>query len=814
MKVHDMRVSAIVFMVFLFPGMEAGAQTGGTLRPLDSVKTFTDEDIEKRTQKLIEFLFSQQLPDGNWPPGPSDPDHCPAGYPAGPSALAVYALIEAGISAKDPRLAKAFDWLVKNQDGDMTTYSVGMRCNAWLAANRQTSDKYQKNLEKDVEYLVLVGTTNGGGYRYFCSDRQSLKGKKDPGAIGDNSNSQYILLGVWAGARAGMEIPKEFWETCLKFWLVRQHANGGWNYGLGNDQTVPPYGSMSTAGLASLFVCIDAAMGDKFIKCNVSNEFTPVKKGLDWFVDNFEKTLTAPWTGNDRNYFDYYMYGLERVGLASGFKYFGKYDWYKEGCKRFLAMREPQDSRGNVSVHSVAFNLLFFSRGRRPVLLNKLEYDGDWNNRPRALANFCRWSEKVFETENNWQIITLKSEVGEWHDAPVVMLTGSKAPKFSDEEIVKLRTYVHQGGTLFSITECSGAPFTKGIKELYQKLFPKYELTLCGKEHPLNNMLYKSISAVRLSEVRNGIRPLAIHADTDLPLAWQQYQVATGRVNFEAAANMLMYVTDKLLKNRGANLWPEEPAKAPSKTLKAARIRYAGNYDPEPLAMQRASRMMATLHDLKVNFIPAVSALAQAPQPAAAGQPTGPRTGIAPSELTDDIKLAIMAGTGGFKLETADKDVLKKWMSAGGILLLDATGSKAFIESAKNLVAELFGDDALLTLPFSSPLYQLEDMTIDKVKYRRITKARIGPGNKEPRLLAVLKGDRPMVIVSQEDITGGLVGYTSATCDGYEPESAFNVMRNIIIYTATSLPAVGDATSKPSSAPAIRLPTAGSTPRD
>ncbi|MBI5724375.1 MAG: DUF4159 domain-containing protein [Planctomycetes bacterium] len=793
-----------IIVIFILHAPEAGAQTGRQLSPLSAVENFTDEDVDKAIQRLIDYLFSLQLPEGNWPTGRSD-TCCPNGWPTGTTAMSVYALIEAGVSAKDPRLVKALDWLVKNQDGDMATYSVGLRCNAWLAANKQTKKQYQKNLEKDVELLVLEGTTNGGGYSYFCPDRQRLTGKRDTGSYGDNSNSQYLLLGAWAGVRSGIEIPKEFWEICQKFWIVRQQPDGGWNYGAENSRSDPSYGSMSTAGLASLFVCIDATMGDRFIKCNVSIEFAPIKKALDWFDANFEKTLTAPWASHDATFFDYYMYGVERVGLASGYKYFGKYDWYKEGCKRLLALKESEPTAAG-RIANPGYRLVFLARGRRPVLFNKLEYDGDWNNRPRALANFCRWAEAAYEREVNWQIVTLKSHVGDWHDAPVLAITGSKAPKFTDDDVAKLREYVNQGGTLLSITECGGGAFGAGMRNLYRKLFPKYELTNCGKDHPLYTAHYKMPGTPAVSIVSNGVRPLAIHTDADLPLSWQTYAVATAKGNFEAGANVLSYVTEKELYGRGTKSWPEEPSGS-SRAIKAARIRYAGNYDPEPLALERLARLIGQTQKVKLDYTSVLSAATQsAGAPAATA--SGPPTGVLPTQLTGDVRLAFLTGTGAFKLPDDEKAALKKWVDAGGLLVMDAAGgNKAFGESARELAAELWGTDALLPMPLSSPVYQLKDMTIEKAKYRKTAKARIGSGSAEPRLLAVLAGDRPKVIVSPEDLTAGLVGYSSWGLDGYMPQSAFEIARNIVIYAAMAPPPPKEAASQPAAPPVLPAAT-------
>ncbi|MBI5723043.1 MAG: DUF4159 domain-containing protein [Planctomycetes bacterium] len=724
----------------------------------------TAANVETAINKAVQYLLSQQRADGSWEP------HVGSllTQTDGPTAMCIYAIVASDKNlAKDPRITRALDWLVKPENQAKLTYSTAFRCLAWHTVNKHLDNKYQKNLAADVETLIQF--TGDGSYRYPHSAQKSTGG--------DNSNSQYGLYGVWTGARAGIEIPKEYWEKCLKWWTSGQQSDGSWKYSQNPDEPAGHEYTMTVAGLASLFVCIDQLYMDKFAKCQVGFEIATVKKGLDWMAKNFEK-------GNNRwNY--YYMYGLERVGLASGYKYFGATDWYKTIASNLINQQNPDGSWPG-RVPDVCYGLLFLIRGRMPVLINRLEYDGDWNNRPRALANFCRWSEKAIETETNWQIITLKSDVNEWHDAPILAITGSRAPKFTDEEIVKLRIYVNQGGTILSIAECNGVAFTKGIKDLYQKLFSKYELTLCGKEHPLNNVHYKSITAVRLSEVNNGIRPLAIHTDTDLPLAWQTYSVATGKMSFEAAANVVMYVTDRQFKNRGMNVWPSEPAGPFDKTVKIARLRYAGNYDAEPLALERFGRLMGKSFKVKVDC------------------PVEP---IEIGALKDSgARLAILTGTAAFKLKDDEKAALKDYVEQGGIVLFDsAGGSKHFGDSAKELIGELWGADSLLAMPLTNPIYQLKDMTIEKVKYRRATRARL-VGVREPRLMAVLAGDRPKVIFSHEDVIAGLVGFSSYACDGYEPESAFDLMRNVVLYAASAPPVAQLISTQPATQPASTQP--------
>src|SRR5438105_2031760 len=70
----------------------------------------------------------------------------------------------------------------------------------------------------------------------------------------DNSNSQYGLMGVWACAESGIEIPDWYWKDVEKHWTAWQLKDGQWAYKK-TDRT----GSlaMTAAGIASLFVTAD-----------------------------------------------------------------------------------------------------------------------------------------------------------------------------------------------------------------------------------------------------------------------------------------------------------------------------------------------------------------------------------------------------------------------------------------------------------------------------------------------------------------------------------------------------------------------------
>jgi hypothetical protein len=480
--------------------------------------------------------------------------------------------------------------------------------------------------------------------------------------------------------------------------------------------------------------------------------------------------------------------------MASGYKYFGKADWFKLGVQYLLGKQKGDGGFGEVI--ETSFSLLFLARGSYPVLVNKLEFDGDWNNRPRDCATLTRYHNRTFEQQVAWQIINLKVPVREWHDAPLLYISGAKAPNFSDaasgpgelSDIEKLRRYVHQGGTILSITECSGKGFAEGIRKTYAKLFPKYELTPVPKDHPLYSCQNDLRGRPKLYMVSNGVRPLAIHTDEDLSLQWQLQRFDSRAKSFEAMANIAAYVTDTFnMRRRGVSHWPKEANTQPVAQITVARVKHSGNYDPEPLAGQRLSRLMLRQTGIKVNV-------------------TKP---LAPGKIPSNAEVAWITGTGAGSFSDAERAALKKYVKNGGTLVIDAAGgNKAFQNAMRKELRSMFDQPALRVMS-TSPLYRNETWPLGDVKYRRLARRLLGKDRREqPQLRAITQDDRMAVIYSQEDLTGGLVGYQSYEVNGYdpgtggEPGTAYRVMRSILLHaapTAAKKAATQAATSKTAS---------------
>ena len=705
---------------------------------------FSDEAVKAAIQRGCDFLWNTRGGGGAWAGHGGNRE-----YPTGPTALATYALLASGVSPREKRLAESLDWLSKNPSEK--TYCLGLRCNAWYLANKETGNKYLKPFKEDLKKLLMY--TQDGAYSY---DVTRTRGRFD------NSNSQYGVLGTWAGAMADQEIPEAYWQLILKHWIDCQNSDGGWGYTRDGSTA-----TMTAGGIATLFVCFDQLYADQFLRCNVSSHSDrPIRAGLKWMDENFGAAVGS-FQGGLMGHGDllYFLYGVERVGLASGFKYFGTQNWYKLGAMKLLQMQAGDGSwHGKYQpVVSTSFAILFLVRGQHAIAFNKLEHEGfDWNNRPRDLAGLTHWMSDTFERTLNWQIISIKAPVEEWHDAPILYISGALDPNMSDEQADRLRTFVWQGGTILSATECAGRGFSTGIRKLYERMLPDHKLKSVPQGHPLYSIHHNMYGRPAFLEIENGIRPLVIHTDTDLPKSWQLQMKKTAPNDFRCAANALMYVTDKLqLRPRGVSHWPLKPESTPARSIKLARVKYNGAWDPEPLAYERFRRLMIDRAQVNIEVVSPVEA-------AALGD--------------SDARIATMTGTGKYVLTSEEAAGIQKFVENGGTLLVDAAGgSSEFGESAELMLRAMFGRRAVRALARTAPLFNLPNLKIAEVKYRR--KARVDRGlQDEPNLRGVALGERIAVVFSKEDLTGGLVGYEAYNCLGYEPETCFALVRNAVLY--------------------------------
>ena len=614
----------------------------------------------------------------------------------------------------------------------------------------------------------------------------------------DNSNSQYGLLGVWAGAEVGIEVPDAYWAAVQQHWLSCQLQDAQWPY---RADRPGGYLAMNCAGLVSMLITHDYLDAPKVAASTIDPNRRPtppeqsIAAALAW-LERGENAVTV--TGNRTIYLGYNLHALSRVGLATGYKYLGAHDWYKDLAKKVVLSQWPNGSWGKFdqpvpdTLVDTAYTMLFLARGRHPVMMNKLRLDsativkdgeekanplagpatvkkdrGAWNNRPRDVANLAKFASYELERPVNWQVVSIDADPEDWSDAPILYVASHAALKLSPEEITKIRAFVDAGGMLLTQADAnSGAFNTYAENTLAKQLFPDYPLKDLPADHEIYSVNYivAKQNRPRLKGVSNTSRLLWVHSPTDLGLAWQTRATKSKREAFELGVNLFVYAAGKTdLRNRiDARAVPPTTAQ-PSMTIPLARLKYDGNWNPEPMAFPRFARYFQWETSLGLDV-----------------------KEVEIAKLGQEFRFAHLAGTAPFNPTEAEIAVLKQFVEGGGTLICDPVGGSgsSFADTLQGtILPKAFPGAKFEALDARHPLLNatfegMED--VYKTRMRAYAVQKLGATPPPIRVAAVGKG---RVIYLPLDLTSGLLGTNTWSILGYAPTESQAILKNIILYT-------------------------------
>ena len=747
---------ALLLVVFLIIRPAQG-QTLPNVTP----QTLTDAQVLNAITHGVDYLVNdldKRLTPLKKLPNTQRADRQSLGDP-GTFMLEAYSLLYVGANTRDARLSLHEERMEILEDilirGDYNeTYTAALQSLA-LAQLSATPDVRRAITRVATKLVRGRGVT--GGYSYQLSATETRH---------DQSNSQYGLLGVWASADFGVVVPQSYWRSTDEFWRGIQAPNGGWSY---TEDTPSP--AMTAAGVASLYVC------DEFLNRTATLQprtDAALAKGLAAMENEF-----APQSNNF-----YYLYGVERAALASGSKFFGNHDWYREMAANIVKLQGPDGHFtgsfiGADDIHSTCYAILLLARGRAPVIMNKLQYAGPWNSRSRDSANLHAYLGKNFERHLNWQVVPLDSPVEEWLDAPILLITGSKDPAFTEAEVTKLRQFANAGGIIFSVADGESREFSEAMAKYASQMItpdrrptPDNAFRELPPDHPLYSVYAKMPNPPKLMGISNGIRELWVHSPQDYGAVWQSYDL-NQKDAWDVPAALFFYMAGKDgLRSRLQALSLPAPSKKPDRRTSVARLQYAGNWDPEPGAWPRLAKLMATTAatDVTIKHVSITALPGMAEMPA----------------------LAHLTGSAKVTFSGEEQNALRDYINAGGTLFIEAIGGKQeFAASARELIASLCPDGRIKTVPSDYMLYtgafSADATAINEVEYRRGWTLEHGRVT-IPRLEYMTLNHRVAIFFSAEDITSGLLGTNGWGISGYAPDSAIAIARNMVLYAWRNLP--------------------------
>jgi hypothetical protein len=848
-----------------------------------SLQAATPQEVDQAIKRGVEWLYSQQNEQGNWEstPGPG-PDarkeqaKPESGQWGGYSSLATYALLDAGESWKDKRVRDALEWL--NKAPMIGTYAVALRAQVWqyLPQTKGVKEAAQRDCGMLLSGMKSKGDARGM-WAYFVSDGSHPRY--------DHSTSQIALLGVWACNQAGREVPSAFWKESENAWKGHQNEDGGWSYiykGEGDQGTSKM--SMTLAGVATLFIAQDFVHSNDGINCGGNVFDDRLIWGTRWIKDHIGDGIGG----------GYNLYAAQRVGLASGFKHFGKFDWYKESAERLVRGQQKDGSWGNIP--ETTFAMIVLSRGRAPIILNKFEYEmegtapkgakrtlkpiveapkapvpvrlkpgekrptpvkpeakpaevkpveepidpdadpnlyaGNWSQRPRDVALFTRWMSDATERKLNWQVISSRATVDDFHDAPVLYMAGNQKLALPQATVDKIKQYIEEGGLLFGQSDCSSKEFNESFIALGKRMFPMYEFRELPAEHPIytrQQFLRKNWknppSVLGLS---NGTRELMITLpNADIARNWQMGTYLGKEETFQVMNGIVLYAVDRqnLKYKGGTHVVRVDPANGGGggggRVIKVARLEFNGNWNPEPAGWPRLSAIL---------------------QKQQQGQIVTEAVKLGEGKLDASVyHIAHLTGTGQFAFTKDQLNELKKYVLKGGVVLCDAAGGNTeFAASASDQLDNIITgskfepinaddpamaagkgpDAAAAPMITSTPIVQPENsmaaaatqastqpagrslfppvpaaatqpattQAITKVllpggfpvEYRSFARARLGSTD-NLRLKGLKFRKKWAVVYSAEDLSTGLVGQQVDGIYGYTPACATEIMRRLVL---------------------------------
>lgn len=695
-------------------------------------------------QRGVEFLLSRYK--GGQLQYADQPD-----FFEGLSCLSAQALLHAGsalgdkrLSAREPFMSGILDELKKSKmETPYAVYSRSLRLST-LSLGGRPQDRAQ--IADDLKWMIDATTKGGFGYGPFS---------RNPGSL-DNSNSQYGALGYWAASEAGLPVPASTWADVRAYWSDRQSLTGGWSYrdGEGGSESA----AMTAAGVTTLALAELLPTAGTLSKPITLSD--PVQRGIAWLGESDRMTRGIG------NHTGYTLYGIERAGLATGYRYFGDKDWFLTLAPMALTSQKEDGSwtGADTVIGETAFHILFLSRGSHPILMSKLQFDGKWRNRPADVAHLAGWAGPMLERAFNWQIVPITQPWQNWTGSPVVYLASDEAPKIDDKGLEQLAGFADHGGIVFTHADKSSKAFNEWVEASVPLMFPGLQMVDVPPDHPIYTVAAKIKRKPPLRMVSNGSRVLLIHSPTDVAGLWDPKFEKSNADGLGLGLNVAVYATGlNPFRNRLQAVYVAEarPAKG---LFPIARVTHDAKWNVESAAWENFGRWMQTETGLGIKEEPV-----QATKLDFFEQP-----------------IAHLTGSGKYVPSADTVAALAKYVAAGGVLLVDSTGGNAaFAESSQVVINQIISSDPNAVVGAEKRVGPTEPVVTPvgwpatpAVETRPSVGGRPQDADPSPQVVQIGRG---FIVYTDRDLTTGLMGANVWNMHGYTVGWSRTMTKNLIL---------------------------------
>jgi len=811
------------------------------LVPFESARA--EEPLVQKVRKSLDmgvsYLKSKQQDQGggrwNW-----ENDTLTLLQPGGSSCLAMLALLTAGVPADDRTIKNGLPYIrsIKAQH----TYVVGLQTMV-LAELGDTKDTYL--IERNVNWLLDAAVTTGGK----LGQGGKLQGWSYTGNSGnraDNSNTQYALLGLWAGRQAGVTIDKPVWDAIMEYYKSMQvtpsrDARGkeiaGWTYQ--NESRAKDRGTltMTAAGVSGLYIASLDLNDNKqelnektgvAANCGIYPEDDAIAKGMRWLAQEL-RFSNPPHTF-------YNVYGIERVGRLSGQRFIGDHDWYREGCELLTGVKDSplaqkpggewkvdRSAIDEFPVISTSFALLFLAKGRTPILISKLAWDkpgdrpGDhtgWNRKHNDARHLTEYSSRELfkKMPLAWQIFDprqadlgtdekFNEELSNLLQSPILYINGHEAPVLSRAQKRLLRRYIDEGGFILAEACCGSPEFARGFRKLMEDedvfgkdsvmepLSPTHAIWSSHTLVPASVFQGDQVAAEqKIQAIERGCKTVVVFSPQPLAGYWEEsrFMPKVGEIVGDKDRGKLAYRLAGNIIAYATGFEPPKPRLDKPKVLDPK--------DDKSAVLARYEIELAQVKHDGGDWQPAKNALR------ALALNARDKYLIDISLAKRDVrmgkkeelwssKFVYMHGKAGFTTDENEVANMRAHLESGATLLADACcGAESFDKAFHDFATKLYPDKKLEVIPADDLLYS------EKLNGQAITRLRCRTAKADGSPEATFKDMPPMlegiqvegrwaVIYSRYDIGCALEKNKSSACKGYDPESAMKLATAALLYS-------------------------------
>lgn len=730
---------------------------GGSVTVRGVVTKFTRDAVQINTTEKKNLSITRSTI-SKWKQAGLVRDELDAPCAQGRSTLVALALAAAGVETTHPKFERLLAILEEGPGSGGGTYVYSLRASLWstlldrpLAVAHR--NRLKKLLKNDVDWLQRAGRESGW-YTYVSG-----------GAGGDHSNTQFANLGLWSGSIGGSEVGNGHWQRMSRHWLELQNPDGGWSYGAGTNQSTA---SMTVAGCNSLYIALDRLYArpemsyrvfegiviDKAARERISKIHAAISRGNKYLEEH-------PPDGTINS--GYELFGLERLGLASGLAYIGERDWFRAHAADVCRQEWGTDIVGD------AFGVIFLVHGQAPVLFQKLEHGerfDDWSYYQRDLTNLTRFVNRTFERLHRWQRIPVNATVRDMQDAPILFIAGQGSLELPNETMKRIRQYVEDGGTLFLHADRASRKFRDSAEEQFEILFTDYgwKFTDVPSDHVIYRCQFGGAAspwkrAAPLRAIQDGARLPIILCPVDIAGAWQQERGAFDEM-FRIMANVRVYCAPPFAELPRRLRRPSVPVPILPKAgiIRVARPSLGSASPAHPAAWTRLNEHLRRRCGVEVGFIPRDE-----------------------WKKADVVHLAV-SSTDEFSESVLAS--LREYVRGGRMVLIDAVdGQPAAIEAVNELFEKLaIGETALIAS--NHPIVSGTSALARGLEVLETTEAGAGlrKGGSTPPILMQTDAGGGCVLACPFDVTAGMDGCFVWKRIGYRPESTRHLIENVLLW--------------------------------